>query len=192
MSTNSSAGMIGFVDRLADLGDGRQAAGRGLIVQDADRLDLLGLVLAQARFDGRGIGAGAPVGGDELGLEADAFRHLLPQRGELAGLHHQHLVAGRQRVDQRGFPGAGAGGGVDDHRIGGLEDGLDAFQAFLGELGEFRPAVIDDRRVHRAQHAVGDRGRSRDMQKMPSDRTRGILSHWKTLLNRGFCWIFVV
>ena len=39
--------MAGGVDRLADLGDRREAAGRGLVVQDADRLDLVLLVLAQ-------------------------------------------------------------------------------------------------------------------------------------------------
>ena len=44
----------------------------------------------------------------------------------MAGLEHQHLVAGRQRVDQRRFPGAGARGGIDHHRAGGLEDALHA------------------------------------------------------------------
>ena len=165
MSTIISAGWLGAVDRLAHFGNRRQTAGRGLVVQEADRLDLVLLVLAQARLDFRGIDAAAPVGGDDFRLEAEAFGHLLPQHAELARLHHQHLVAGRQRVDQRAFPGAGAGRGVDDHRIAGLEDGLDAFEAFLSELGEFRPAVVDDRRVHRAQHAVRQRGRSRNMQK---------------------------
>ena len=63
------------------------------------------------------------------GLQAELLRHVLPQRRELAGLHHQHAVAGRQRVDQRRLPGAGAGRGVDDDRVGGLEDGLDALEA---------------------------------------------------------------
>ena len=189
VSTNNSAGWLGGVDRLADFGDRRQAAGRGLVMQDADRLDLVVLVFAQARFDRLRIGAGAPVGGDEFGLEAELLGHLLPQRGELAGLDHQHLVAGRQRVDQRAFPGAGAGGGVDDHRVGGLEDGLDALKALLGELGEFRTAMVDDGGVHRPQHAIGKRRRPRNVKKVTPDRTRGILSHWHSLLNRSFSWI---
>ena len=114
-------------------------------MQHAHRLDLVGLVLAQMRLDRRRVGAGAPVGRDEFRLEAELLRHVLPQRGELAGLDHQHAVAGRERVDQRRFPGAGAGRGIDDDRIGGLEDGLDAFEHALGELGEFRSAVVDDR-----------------------------------------------
>ena len=56
---------------------------------------------------GGGIDAVAPVAGNELGREAELFRHVLPQRGELAGFAHQHAVACRQRVDQRGFPRAG-------------------------------------------------------------------------------------
>ena len=49
-------------------------------------------------------------------------RHLLPQRGEVAGLEHQHAVARAQRVDQRRLPGAGARGRIDDDRMAGLED----------------------------------------------------------------------
>ena len=97
---------------------------------------------------------------------------------ELAGLHHQHAVAGIERVDQRRLPGAGAGGGVDDHRIGGLEDGLDAVEAAPRELLELRPAVIDDRRVHGPQDAVRQRRRPRNVQEMAADSARGILRHW--------------
>ncbi len=169
--------MAGGVDRLADFRDRSQRAGRGLVVQNADRLDLFILVLTQPRFHRLRIGALAPVGGDELGLQAETLRHLLPQRGELAGLHHQHLVAGRQRVDQGAFPGAGAGRGVDDHRVRGLEDGLDALEAALGQLGKFRAAMVDDGGVHGPQNAVRNRRRAGDVQQMPADLTRGILSH---------------
>ena len=185
VSTKKQRRMAGGVDRLADLRDRREAAGRGLVVQHADRLDLLVLVLAQMVLDHRRVGAGAPVGLDEFGTQAELLRHDLPQRGELAGLHHQHAVAGRQRVHQRRLPRAGAGRGVDDHRIGGLEDGLDAFEAALGELGEVRPAVIDDRRVHRAQHPVGQRGRARNLQEMATYGARGVLRHSKSLCTFG-------
>ena len=177
--------VAGGVDRLADLRDGREAAGGGLVVQHADRLDLLVRVLAQMVLDHGRVGAGAPVGLDEFGTQAELLRHDLPQRGELAGLHHQHAVAGRQRVHQRRLPRAGAGRGVDDDGIGGLEDGLDAVETTLGELGEVRPAVIDDRRVHRAQHAVGQRGRARNLEEVAADGTRGVLRHSKSLCGFG-------
>ena len=148
--------MAGRIDGLADRLDRRQAAGRGLVVQHADRLDVVRFVLAQMVLDLGRVGAGAPVAGDELGLKPELFRHGLPLRRELAGLDHQHAVAGRQRIDQRRFPGAGAGRGVDDDRIGGLENGLDAVEAALGELGEFRAAMVDDR----AYPSRGARGRA--------------------------------
>ena len=171
--------MAGGVDRLADRLDRRQAAGRGLVVQHAHRLDLVRLVLAQMLLDLGRVGAGAPIAGDEFGLQPELLRHDLPQRRELAGLDHQHAIAGRQRVDQRRFPRAGAGRGVDDDRIGGLENGLDAVEAALGELGEFRPAMIDDRGVHRAQHAVGQRRRARNLQEMTPGGARSILRHYR-------------
>ena len=179
--------MTGGIDRLADFGDRGQRAGRGLVMQDADRLDLLGLVVAQPGFDRFWVGAVAPVAGDEFGLEADAISHFLPQRRELAGLDHQHLVARRQRVDERGFPGAGSGRGIDDDRVRGLENGLDAFEATFGEPGELRAAVIDDRRVHRAQNAIRERRGPRDMEKMATDGTRRILSHRKSAPERQLC-----
>ena len=52
----------------------------------------------------------------KLHLEAPAGRHLSPQSREMAGLGHQHRVAGRERVDDRGFPGAGSGGREDQSR----------------------------------------------------------------------------
>jgi hypothetical protein len=57
---------------------------------------------------------------DELRLQAELDGHVAPQRGEVAGLVHQHLVAGRQRIDEGRLPRAGAGGRIDEHRVGGL------------------------------------------------------------------------
>ena len=86
----------------------------------------------------------------------------------MAGLGHQHLVAGRQRVDDRRLPGAGARRGKDDHRAGGLEDLLAALEHRLAELGEFGAAVVDDRHVHGAEHAVRHRAGPGNLQEMAS------------------------
>src|SRR5580700_2951261 len=179
--------MAGGVDRLADRFNGRKTSGRGLVVQHANRLDLVGLVLAQVLFDRGSVGAGAPIALDELGLEPELFRHDLPKRRELAGLDHQHAVAGRQRIDQSGFPRAGAGRGVDDDRIGGLENRLDAVEAAFRQLGEFRPAVVDDRGVHRAEHAVGQRRRARNLQEMTPGGARNILRHYRHSFGLFMC-----
>ena len=129
---------------------------------------------AQPRLDGRRIGAAAPVGGDELRLEAQLDGDVLPQRGEVPGLVHQHLVAGRQRIEQRRLPRAGAGGGIDHHRAGRLEDGADAGEHPEPQPLELRPPVIDHRHVHRPQDAVRHRRRARDLQEMPAGAARGV------------------
>ena len=61
--------------------------------------------LASICFD---VGAAPPVGRQEIDVELEFLGNAEPQHRELAGLGHQHLVAGRQRIDDRGFPGAGA------------------------------------------------------------------------------------
>ena len=89
----SSAGMAGPVDRAPDLGDPRGDAGRGLVVDHADRLDAARAVLGERRLDPLRIDAVAPVAGQQLDLEPEAPRHLAPQAREMPGLRHQH--AGR-------------------------------------------------------------------------------------------------
>jgi hypothetical protein len=169
--------MACFVDRLADFRHRRKAPGGCFIVQKADRLDLLALVLAQARLNRGRIGPDAPVRRYELGNQADFLRHFFPEHGELARFHHEHLVAGRERIDERAFPGAGAGRGVDDDRIGGLEDRFDALEALLRKPREFRSAMVNNGGVHCPQDAVRQRRGPRNVQKMSPDRTRGILGH---------------
>ena len=110
----------------------------------------------------------APVARNEIDLNAPARRHLLPQRGEVAGLDHQHLVARRQRIDDRRFPGAGARRRKDDDRPGGLEDLLATLEHRLAELGELRAAMVDDRHIHGAEHAIRHRARTGNLQKMAS------------------------
>ena len=165
------------VDRLADVGDVRGDAGRGLVVDDADGLDLVLLVLAQAGFDGGRIGGAAPIGFDEFGIEAQLLRHGLPQRGEVAGLEHQDLVAGGEHIDESRFPRAGARGREQEDVALGLEDGLDARQHAQAQLLEFRAAVIEHRLVHRPQDAIGHRRGAGNLQEMASGNARLIGRH---------------
>ncbi len=77
---------------------------------------------ASAASTARGIDAVAPVARQQLDLEPEAPRHLVPQAREMAGLGHQHAVARRERVDQRRLPRPGARGRIDHDRPCGLED----------------------------------------------------------------------
>ena len=88
------------------------------------------------------IGATAPIARNEVDVELELLRDAAPQHGELAGLGHQHLVAGRQHVDDRGLPGAGAGRGEDDHGLLGAEHPLHRGQDREAELGELRTAMV--------------------------------------------------
>ncbi len=167
MSTISSAGWLRRVDRAPHLVDAARAAGRGLVVDDADRLDAVRAILGERRADRLDIGAAPPIRVDEFGHEAELLRHLLPQAREPAGAAHQHGVARRERVGERRLPRAGAGGRVDHHRPLGLEHLAQIGEHLAPELAEFRAAMIHGRVVHRAQHAVRHVGRPRDLQEMP-------------------------
>ena len=87
--------MVRRIDGLADKRNAAGRAGGGFVVHHADCLDRVGLVFAQFGLERCRIGAAAPVGRDELGDDTQLGRHLVPQRGELAGLEHDYAIAGR-------------------------------------------------------------------------------------------------
>ena len=62
----------------------------------------------QPRLDHVGLHAAAPAldagQAQEFGLQAQARGHLVPQAGEVAGLVHQHLVAGAEHVGTAPLP----------------------------------------------------------------------------------------
>ncbi len=70
--------MAGRVHRSADGGDRTDAAGRSLVVHDANRADAMGRVGSQRRLDRRGIGAAPPVRLDNNRFEAESGGHLAP------------------------------------------------------------------------------------------------------------------
>lgn len=118
--------MFRAVHRLAHLADARSAAGRGLVVHDHDRFAGMALVGGKFLFDGGRIDAVPPIATNELDDEPHAFGDLAPQRGEMASLEHQHLVAGRQRIDDGRFPRTRAGRRKYDDRMLRLENTFEA------------------------------------------------------------------
>jgi hypothetical protein len=160
------------VDRGAELGDPARHAGRGLVVDDHHRADPALGVGREDLGGALGVGAVAPVALDPLDLEPEALGHRPPQRREVAGLEREHAVAGRQGVDERRLPRAGAGGGVDDDRAARLEDPAQALEDLEAQAGEVGPAMVDRGRVDRPQDAVRDVRRPGDLEEMPSAAMR--------------------
>jgi hypothetical protein len=160
------------VDRPPHRRDVASDPGRGLVVDDTDRRDPPCPVLGEHGLDPGRVDRRAPIALEEDDLEPEPAGHLLPERGEVTGLDHEHAIARRERVDERGFPGPRARGGVDDHRPARAEDPLQPVQDRTGELLERGPAMVDRRAVHGAQDAVGDVGRPRDLQEMAAGAVR--------------------
>ncbi len=179
--------MIGAVEGFTDFERMRDAAGRGLVVHDHHGLDLVLAIGGELRLDLLDIGAAAPIGRQELDVELEFFGNAAPQHRELAGLGHQHLVARRQRVDDRGFPGAGARRRIDDDRLLGAEDALDTRQHVMTEFGELGTTVIQGRHVHGPQHPVGHVGGSWNLEKMPSSVQGHLASSFRAGLVSRWC-----
>src|SRR5258708_39666663 len=112
---------------------GAYAAGhtRGrFIVHYAHGSDLVAAVFAEFRLHHLGIDAMPPVTGHEFDIQAKLDSPLAPQSGELADVEHQHLVAWRQRIDQRPLPSPRSGGRKDIHLSRGFEYLLESLQDF--------------------------------------------------------------
>ena len=163
--------MLRGVHRLADVGQPARHAGRCLVVDDENGADLA--VGFQLRFDDSGIDSPPPVAQDHLDVEAEPPRHFRPQPSELAILEREHLVAGRQRVDQRRFPGARARCRKDHHRSGSSEDLLQTIEHLTPQRRELIAAVVDRRLRHRPQHAIRNVGRTRNLEEVPSASMHG-------------------
>ena len=97
---HEQCGMARVIDRGADFGNAACHPGRGFVVDDADRLDLVRAVGRELFFDLRRIDAVPPIAGHKVDFEPEPPGHRPPQAREMAGLEHQHPVARRQRVRQ--------------------------------------------------------------------------------------------
>ncbi len=165
--------MFGPIQRFADFERRGDAAGRCLVVHDHHRLDAVRAIGRELCLDLLHIGPAPPVARQEIDVELEFLGNAEPQHGELAGLGHQHLVARLQRVDDRGFPGAGPRRRIDHDRLFGAEDALGGRHHRKAELGEFGAAMIHAGHVHGPQHPVGYVGRSWNLEKMPSSMQHG-------------------
>ena len=153
--------VAGGVDRLAHGADVGGHAGRGLVMDHHDGLDLVVLVGAQGLLDLLGMRAGAPLLLLDDDVEAEALRHVDPEVAELAVAGGQDLVAAGEGVGQRGFPDARAGGGEqEDRALGGAEHLLGVLEERLRQRREVDGAVILGLHQHRAHDAVRDVGRA--------------------------------
>ena len=158
--------VAGGVHRLADGGDVARHARRRLVVDDHHRAIRIGrAVRLQPLLDVVGGDRLAPAQLDLVDLEAELAGDDAHAAAEDAVVEDQHAVARRQRVDQRGLGSASTRCGVEHRRaVARAEHAPQSDADVLGQLGEFRAAVVDDRPIHRPQHAVGDVGRSRNLQ----------------------------
>ncbi len=70
--------MLDPVHDLADVKRVRDAAGRGLVVHDHDRLDLVLAVVREPRLDLLEVGAMAPVTGQEIDVQLEFVGDAAP------------------------------------------------------------------------------------------------------------------
>ncbi|MNV16719.1 hypothetical protein D3C71_1074880 [compost metagenome] len=161
-------GVRGAVDRGAHGGDVAGDAGGRFVMHDTHRLDAVLRVFGQARTDHGGVNGMAPVAFHVIHLQPQAPCQLLPQAGEVAGFHHQHAVARRQRIDQRRFPRARARRRKNHHGRLRLEDVLCAFQHGPPQRAEFGSAMVDGGLIDGAQDAVGHIRGPRNLQEVPA------------------------
>ena len=87
------------VQRRAHLVQRQEHAGGGLVVDGADRLDLMRRVGFEQGLQRGHVDAHAPVAPKGAHVQPEVQRHAAPRLGEIAGLQDQHGVAGRQHVD---------------------------------------------------------------------------------------------
>jgi len=108
--------MPGVVHCPTNLIDPRSAAGRGLVVDDGNGLDVAGCILSQPLGDLAWINAHSPVATEHDRLQSEAHRHGSPEIREMTGLEHENRVSRRERIHEGGFPGTGSRGRVDHDR----------------------------------------------------------------------------
>ena len=172
-STSSSAGWPARVDRAPDLRQAAGDAGRRFVVDHQHRADAMVAVLAQPRLERCRIDAVPPVSRHDLHVESQPARDCGPSSGELSDVEGEHAIPGRQRVDERRFPRAGAGGGEHHDRLHGLEDSLQPVEHGAAQRRELGAPMIDGRLRHRAEHAIRRVGGTGNLQEVAAAPMHG-------------------
>ena len=167
--------MLGAVEQLADFLRMGDAAGRGLVVHDHTALILCVLVGGEPLLDlrrGRRRGASRSGMKSTSSLNFSAMPRHSVANWPVSAI--STLSPGDSVLTIAASQAPVPDDGIDDDRLLGAEDALDAGQHLMAELGEFRTAMVHGRHVHRPQHPVGYVGRSWNLEKMPS----GVHGHW--------------
>ena len=86
--------MTGSIHGLSYLPNLAGDTGRGFVMDAHHRLDLLVDIVAQLGFNCFGRDAVAPIAWDKVDGHTEVRCQLSPQRSEMAGLEHQHPIAG--------------------------------------------------------------------------------------------------
>ena len=148
---------LGLAQHRADRREIGDHAGRAFIVDDDDGAIALRL---DARRDRGGVRHLAPRDLQAVERDRQAFGDRREALAELPVLDHQHGVAGREHIDQRGFHAAGARGAEQEDVMPRAEHGAQRAGHLFEDGAEFRPAMRQHRQRHRGAHALGDRGGS--------------------------------
>src|SRR5258705_6860623 len=100
---------------------------------------------------------GAPrVALQDLDLDAHHPRHVAPPEGEQATLEHEHGLAPRQHVGERGLPAAMAVRGVDVGAPRRPEDLRQILEKAVRDSDHIAVVDVDGRSMHRGEHGVGN------------------------------------
>ena len=139
-------------------------------MHDTDGADAVAGVGPQALGDQVGLHTTTPAfnagQADELGLQLQPQRQFVPQAGKVPGFIHQHMVTRAQGVDQCRLPRTGAGGGINNHRMAGLKNHLHVGEHLAPQHAELGPTVVDGGQTDGAQHPVGHRTGTRNLQEV--------------------------
>jgi len=158
--------VLGRINGPANSCNVRGDSGGGLVVDHADGFDrVLGISL-EALGNHLGANAFAPAALHHLWLETESRGHTGPEGCKVPRLEHQDLIAGAECIDQRGLPGARAGGRVEHHRATGAKKWTHRLEHAQGKGLKLRASVVDGRKVDGPQDAVGHIGGSGDLQEM--------------------------
>ena len=131
-------------------------ARRGIDLDDENGLDLARGIGGEALRKRRGIDGAPRITLQDFNLDAHHPRHVAPPEREQAALEHQHGLASRQHVGERGLPAAVAVRGVDVGAPRRPEDLRQILEKAVRDSDHVAGVDVDGRSMHRGEHGVGN------------------------------------